>query len=129
VPGGVLEALERGLAGQMRVRFERVDDTHAVVPSVIAEHAMAEHVGKHALRDVAGDVAESGIVVFLFFRAQLFEMFQKESREQADADAEFQDEDLVFERAGVVGCDERREENLCGVALSFCTQNQPRSCA
>ena len=50
---------------------------------------------------VGGDVAEAVVEVLAMLEAKLLEMIEEESREQADADAEFADEDFGFERAGL----------------------------
>src|SRR5262245_58762992 len=53
--------------------------------------------------------------------AQLLELIEEEAREEPDADAELQDEDVVLQLACLLGFDEVGEEDLGGVAGQFAT--------
>jgi hypothetical protein len=78
---------------------------------------------QHPLRAVGGDVAEAVVVVFLVGAAQRLEVVEEIAREQADADAQLQDEDIVFELAvagnAVLSPFWARSSSVCRLSCAF----------
>ena len=73
---------------------------------------MPQDIVQHALRAIGGDVAESVVVVLLVRPAQVAQVVEKVAGEQADADAQLQHEDLVFELSVLIGSEQAGEEDI-----------------
>jgi hypothetical protein len=81
---------------------------------VVAEDAVAAGVAEHAGGVVGGDVAESVVVILPRPVAQLAEPVQEVPREQPDADAQLQDEQVGPQGPLFLGGQEAGEEDLGG---------------
>ena len=80
------------------------------------QDAVPADVEQHALRAVGGDIAEPVVEVFVVLLAQIAEGIEEIAGKQADADAQLQDEEFVFQRPLFLGIEQAGEENLGGVA-------------
>ena len=98
------------------MRLHRIDGADAVAPRMIGEHAMTQHIDQHALGSIGSNIAKAMVVGLLVLEAKLLEVVEKEACEQADAEAKFEDEDVVFQRAVFVRFDQRRVEHLGRIA-------------
>src|SRR5205807_10229218 len=69
--------------------------------SVPGQDVVAADIQEHAFGMVGGDVAEALVVVLVVAFAQVAETVEEVAGEQADADAQLQDENVVFQRTGL----------------------------
>ena len=103
------------VAWQELLGRHRIDLTNAVMARMGRKNAMAKHVEQHAFGTIGRDVTEAVVVVLAVLLAEFAEMIEEEAGEQPD-DAEFQNEQLLFERLSLLGLLEAHEEHFRGVS-------------
>ena len=103
-------------AQQVLARLQCIDEAQPVAAGMVGEDAVAANVQQHALGAVGGDVAEAVVVIFVVLRHRGRGSVEEVAGEQADADAQFQHENLVFQRPVLFGGLQGGEEDLGGVA-------------
>ncbi len=96
-------------------RLHRVEQPQHAAAGMLGQHAVPARVEQHARRAVRGDVAEAVVIIVLVLRAEVPERVEEIAGKQADADAQFQHEQFVFQRAHFLGVLKAGEEDLGGI--------------
>jgi hypothetical protein len=102
--------------GAQLLRPQRIELAHAIAPRMLAEDAMPQHILKHAFGADRRDVRQPVVIIRLVLPAQGAQIVQEVTREQPQADAHLQDDDLVFEGPVLLRGLQRGEEDLGGIA-------------